>query len=208
MNKCKCKCGEKVNKVWVKGHHRKGVSFLLSLETKKKMSNSKLGSKNPMYGKKGSMAGKKHKETTLVKLRNARAKQIFSTEDKEKARIGTITGWKKSIFYKGGKDTQKARSLISQQNRQAKKRQNGGTYTLQDWDKLLKTFNYMCLCCKRCEPEIKLTVDHIVPVSKGGKNEITNLQPLCKSCNSKKHTKNTNYIAEFYKNVKQSIKMV
>ena len=39
----------------------------------------------------------------------------------------------------------------------------------------------------------KLTVDHIVPVSLGGKNTIDNLQPLCLTCNSKKHNKIIDY---------------
>lgn len=31
-----------------------------------------------------------------------------------------------------------------------------------------------------------MTIDHIHPKSKGGKNEIENLQPMCNSCNAKK----------------------
>jgi len=40
--------------------------------------------------------------------------------------------------------------------------------------------------CLSCGVSENLTLDHIVPVSKGGSNTLFNLQALCKSCNSKK----------------------
>lgn len=40
--------------------------------------------------------------------------------------------------------------------------------------------------CVHCGATEKIAIDHIVPVVLGGSNETSNLQPLCKSCNSKK----------------------
>lgn len=50
---------------------------------------------------------------------------------------------------------------------------------------IFKRDNYSCLRCGATE---KLTLDHIVPIHRGGKNKLMNLQTLCKSCNSIKST--------------------
>lgn len=45
------------------------------------------------------------------------------------------------------------------------------------------------LTCLECGAMEGLTIDHIVPVSAGGGNEIDNLQTLCMPCNIKKGVK-------------------
>lgn len=40
--------------------------------------------------------------------------------------------------------------------------------------------------CKKCGSKENLQVDHIIPVSKGGNDEMDNLQPLCADCNREK----------------------
>lgn len=88
--------------------------------------------------------------------------------------------------WKGGLDSTKMR--------RARLAGSQGFYTEQQWEDLKKKLNYTCLACKRKEPEIKLTRDHIVPVVHGGSNFISNIQPLCLPCNQTKRTKTINYL--------------
>ena len=43
-----------------------------------------------------------------------------------------------------------------------------------------------CYYCGRLTPAKKLTMDHIVPISRGGKSTKGNVVPACKDCNHAK----------------------
>jgi len=83
--------------------------------------------------------------------------------------------------------------LMLSKKRRAIKRGALGSHTLGEWELLKIQYGYTCPCCGRSEPDIKLTEDHIIPLSKGGSDNIENIQPLCLSCNCKKHTKIIRY---------------
>ncbi|OKY74199.1 MAG: HNH endonuclease [Desulfobulbaceae bacterium DB1] len=44
----------------------------------------------------------------------------------------------------------------------------------------------ICYYCKRKFPPAELTMDHLQPLSRGGKSSKGNLVPACKECNNKK----------------------
>ncbi len=57
-------------------------------------------------------------------------------------------------------------------------------------EKIMRRDNYTCQICGKYMPdEVGLQIDHIVPVSKGGKSIPSNLRVLCSKCNLKKRDK-------------------
>lgn len=54
------------------------------------------------------------------------------------------------------------------------------------WKALLDLFGGVCL---KCGSSDCITIDHIIPISKGGAHDISNVQPLCSVCNSRKNAK-------------------
>lgn len=65
-----------------------------------------------------------------------------------------------------------------------------GTIKAKDWKAMVMKYNHKCL---RCGAEKPLTVDHVIPLSKGGLNTIENVQPLCMECNLWKGTKTIDF---------------
>jgi 5-methylcytosine-specific restriction endonuclease McrA len=65
-----------------------------------------------------------------------------------------------------------------------------GTYTEEQWLARLAFWGWRCYLCNGDWfnlPERDRTIDHVIPVSKGGTNWPANLRPACRSCNSKKN---------------------
>ena len=59
-------------------------------------------------------------------------------------------------------------------------------FSQEDWKGLLTEYNNSCVYCG---DRGNLSIDHIIPVSKGGKHTKENIVPACISCNSRKGDK-------------------
>lgn len=74
--------------------------------------------------------------------------------------------------------------------RVVKKHRNGGKHTFKEWQDLLDFYGRKCLRCGSTE---NITQDHVIPLHLGGSDDIDNIQPLCRSCNSKKNARRIDY---------------
>lgn len=73
-----------------------------------------------------------------------------------------------------------------------KRRIKASTYTAKIRIKN-KVFALHGKFCLKCGAKENISLDHVIPVSKKGKDSVDNLQPLCGSCNSRKGVNVTDY---------------
>lgn len=81
------------------------------------------------------------------------------------------------------RNNKQSRNAI-QQKRRFKRLGSDATLTPDGWLETLETFNRSCAYCLSSSEE--LTMDHIVPLSRGGSHTADNVVPACRPCNSKK----------------------
>lgn len=58
--------------------------------------------------------------------------------------------------------------------------------TIGDWERMVARHRG---CCAYCGRPGKLTQDHVIPISRGGRHSVGNLVPACGVCNSSKGSK-------------------
>lgn len=159
---------------------------IFSDETRKKISLAKKGK-----------AGRV--QTDIVKSKIAKTLTGIKRSDEFKAKMSVIAKNRVGSAcsnYKDGRYSDKTYvNWLKNSNKRRKRiiKELLGGHTFEDWEFIKKLYRHTCPSCHKKEPDIKLTEDHIIPISKFGSDLIENIQPLCQSCNSIKNNKTIFY---------------
>lgn len=124
---------------------------------------------------------KKWREKNPERMREHRRK--WERENGDKSASIKKEWWRKN----------KHKRKIYDAKRRSRKTKAGGSFTASEWNGLCEAYKNKCLKCGKTFPRNKLIADHIKPVVMGGDSNITNIQPLCRSCNSSKGAKHIDY---------------
>lgn len=100
---------------------------------------------------------------------------------------------KEEAFSHYYSDVNRARkwSRENQRQRRAAIKQSPGHFTEEEFQALCESYGNQCLACGRTD--VRLSPDHVKPLSKMGPNVIENIQPLCRFCNQSKGAKEIDY---------------
>jgi 5-methylcytosine-specific restriction endonuclease McrA len=82
----------------------------------------------------------------------------------------------------------KLRTRVYTENRRARKLANGGSHTPEQIEELYAKQRRRCTACGKSIRN-HYEIDHIIPITRGGSNDISNIQLLCLPCNRSKHNK-------------------
>ena len=120
-------------------------------------------------------------------------------KDEWRTRDPAVVSRAMAKYYRNHKDRIKAVTKAWQQRNPDKLREYahlrrarmfgapGDGVSDKQWNAILLEANG---CCAYCGKQVeKLTLDHAIPLSRGGAHDVSNVVPACKPCNTSKHAK-------------------
>lgn len=138
----------------------------------------------------------KYEATEKGKVTRKKALQKYHASDKSKQTAAAHHQKTKDLPSRIAQKQQANWYYIRSEKGKAKKRRDYARrkaaivadrpVTAEDWLEICKQHKNRCYYCKKRKV---LTLDHVIPISKGGLHVKENIVPACRSCNSKKKDK-------------------
>lgn len=129
----------------------------------------------------------RNKERSERRRERLKSDPRLAEEYKEKARA-RVSAWRKLNKQKVVKWRDENRAKIGVYKKRRKYRLRGASGYFSE-EQLAARIAYYGGRCLYCNSDNATTIDHRIPISRGGTNWPSNLVPCCKSCNSRKRDK-------------------
>lgn len=137
---------------------------------------------------------KKDNEDRIKKYRKENASRAAETgkrwqENNKERLLATRRKWnqenkqRKAELNRRWCEQNPEKRLNSGQRRRTMRRDLPATMTTEQWEFAVKQFDNKCAYCRQ---KVKLTQDHVIPVSQGGYHTRQNIVPACSFCNASK----------------------
>ena len=120
-------------------------------------------------------------------------KKQWSAENEEKVAASKLAYYEREReeviarskkWAESNPDKVKSAKANNRRKRRAARHTSPGSFTAEEFEALCEGYGNRCLACG--DTGVALEADHVVPLTRGGSNDIGNIQPLCGSCNRKK----------------------
>lgn len=118
---------------------------------------------------------RKHPDKTQ-RWRKAAQSKFYSVPGRMDAQIKRLRAW--NIAHPESK-------AVREQKRRARKAGAVNDFTRKQWEALKVAYGHRCVYCG--EHTKRLTMDHVIPISKGGEHTARNIVPACGPCNTRKN---------------------
>lgn len=117
-------------------------------------------------------------------------KQVKKQGQKEWRKNKATQNFKEKRAARDAKYKKEHPEKVNEHSKRVRAKRKGVTvrdFTAQEWREVQEAYNHHCAYCGQVFDN--LTMDHVIPLSKGGWHTKNNIVPACKSCNSRKGIK-------------------
>ena len=115
------------------------------------------------------------------------SKVYDATHKKQRKRYNKKHAEHNAAVGKAWREAHPEQNRVLHEQYRARVNEVEGEVTLEEWMEILEEHEFTCHYCKQVIDG--LTMDHVIPISKGGRHEADNIVPACLSCNSSKGAK-------------------
>jgi 5-methylcytosine-specific restriction endonuclease McrA len=142
-------------------------------------------------GREYSAKRRKEHPGLIVKRRKEHSEKCHVSSSKwnknhrEQCRIAVIK-WRKN--HPDYLQTPQGKIVKANARHNRRARTKGQKVTLEEWTAIKEHQKQRCYWCKGKFKDEELTMDHVIPLSKEGLHDASNIVAACMPCNTKKHT--------------------